>query len=66
MVGVWSTLALASLIVVTMSGLISLMLILRFLWRVYERGGPTHVKSAAAALQQVYDANWVAKLSRSL
>jgi hypothetical protein len=37
-------------------------LILRFLWRVYDRGGPTHVKAAADALRRVYDPSWVAKL----
>ena len=57
-----STLALAGLIVIAASGLISLALILRFLWRVYDRGGPTHVRSVADALRQVYDPSWAAKL----
>ena len=59
-----SLLALAGLTVVAASGLISLALILRFLWRVYDRGGPTHVRSAADALRRVYDPSWMAKLRR--
>jgi hypothetical protein len=58
------TLALAALIVIAATGLISLTLILRFLWRVYEHGGRTDVRSAAAALRQVYDPSWVSKLRR--
>jgi hypothetical protein len=61
-----STLALAGLTIIAASGLISLALILRFLWRVYDRGGPTHVRSAAAALREVYDPHWAAKLGHSL
>src|SRR3954469_25323555 len=61
-----ATLVLARLIVIAVSGLTSLALILRFLWRVYDRGGPPHVRSAADALRQVYDPNWVAKLAGCL
>jgi hypothetical protein len=42
--------------------LISLAMILSFLWSVYDRGGPKHVLDAAQALRQVYDPSWPSKL----
>jgi hypothetical protein len=42
--------------------LISLAMILYFLWCVYDRGGPKHVLDAARALRQVYDPNWPSRL----
>jgi hypothetical protein len=42
--------------------LISLAMILYFLWSVYDRGGPKHVLDVARALRQVYDPNWPSKL----
>jgi hypothetical protein len=45
------------------SGLVSLGLILRFLWCVYERGGPSHLATAATALRKVYDPRWLDKIT---
>ena len=42
--------------------LISLAMILCFLWCVYDRGGPKHVLDVARALREVYDPNWPSKL----
>lgn len=45
--------AVVGLLAVASSGVISLSLVLRFLWRVYERGGVSHLRVAAQALAQV-------------
>jgi hypothetical protein len=50
------------LAVIVAGVVISLAMILYFLWRVYDRGGPKHVQDVARALHEVYDANWPAKL----
>lgn len=42
--------------------IVSLAMILYFLWLVYERGGPKHVGDVAKALRVVYDPNWPTKL----
>jgi hypothetical protein len=41
---------------------ISLAMILYFLWSVYTRGGPKHVHAVAKALREVYDPSWPSKL----
>jgi hypothetical protein len=46
--------------------LISLAMILYFLWSVYDRGGPKHVLDVARALRQVYDPSWPSSLLRFL
>jgi hypothetical protein len=46
--------------------LISLAMILYFLWSVYEGGGPKHVLDVAKALREVYDPSWPTKLLRFL
>lgn len=47
------TLAAVSLIVTGVAGVITLALILRFLWRVYERGGATDLTTAAEAVRSI-------------
>jgi len=48
---------------IVVSGVIaSLAMILYFLWLVYERGGPKHVRDVAKALRLVYNPNWPTKL----
>jgi hypothetical protein len=42
--------------------IVSLAMILYFLWLVYERSGPKHVGDVAKALRVVYDPNWPTKL----
>ena len=61
-----STLAVIGVITGGVCGLASLALLLRFLWRVYDRGGRTDLVAAAKALRQVHDPNWAAKLTRFL
>jgi hypothetical protein len=48
-----STVTIVGLMVSGLCGLASLALILWFLWRVYDRGGPVHLTSVADALHQV-------------
>ena len=57
------TLVIAGLIVGAVAGLVSLMLILRFFWLVYDRGGSNDLASAADAVHQVYDPIWADKLT---
>lgn len=59
-----STTAALALIIVGI--LIALAMILTFLWRVYDRGGPKDALDAARALREVYDPNWPANLLRFL
>ena len=59
-----STLAFFAVIVTAITGVISLALILSFLWRVYERGGHIDLSFAARALRQVHDPNWASTLLR--
>ena len=60
------TLAVIGMIVGTVSGVGSLAMILRFYWLVYDRGGPLDLAAAAAAVQQVHDSSWAARLGRFL
>ena len=48
-----STLAAIGLIVGSITGLLSLALVLRFLWLVYERGGARDLAAAARALRLI-------------
>lgn len=50
--------------VAALAGLVSLSLILWFLWQVYERGGRSDLAAAAKALRQVHDPSWVSSLCR--
>ena len=43
---------------------LSLAMILIFFWKVYERGGPTHLEQAARALREVYDPEWASKVMK--
>jgi hypothetical protein len=46
--------------------LLSLAMLLIFLWNIYVRGGLTHLERAAKALHEVYDPQWSSKLAQYL
>ena len=58
--------AAAVVVAVIIGVIVCLWMILRFLWKIYERGGPSHVGSVAKALRQVYDPMWPARALRRL
>ncbi len=57
-----STVTAIVVIAVVAGVIITLAMILKFLWRIYERGGPSHVSSVAKALHEVYDPQWPSKV----
>jgi hypothetical protein len=59
-----NTTIVVAITVAALAGLLSLALILWFLWRVYERGGRSDLAAAAKALRQVHDPHWVASLGK--
>jgi hypothetical protein len=59
-----NTTIVVAITVAALAGLLSLALILWFLWRVYERGGRCDLAAAAKALRQVHDPHWVASLAK--
>ena len=46
--------------------IVCLRMILKFFWKVYDRGGPTHVGTVATALREVYDPEWPTQALRYL
>jgi hypothetical protein len=42
--------------------IICLAMIIKFLGKIYERGGPADVRTVARALRDVYDPSWPTKL----
>jgi hypothetical protein len=59
-----TTIIIGVITVATLAGVVSLALILRFLWRVYERGGRSDLTAAAKALRLVHDPNWIFLLGK--
>jgi hypothetical protein len=53
------------LAVAAVCGVVSLWLILSFLWKVYEHGGQKALFVAAKAVRKVYDPSWLDKLNYS-
>jgi uncharacterized membrane protein len=59
-----NTTIVVAITVAALAGLVSLALILWFLWRVYERGGRSDLVAAAKALRLVHDPSRASSLGR--
>jgi hypothetical protein len=57
-----STVTAIVLVAVIAGVIICLAMILKFLWKVYEHGGPGDVLDTAKALREIYDPEWPSKL----
>lgn len=53
-----TTVAVLGLIAVVTGVIVCLAMILGFLWKIYQHGGPGHVGSVAQSLRKVYDPSW--------